>query len=243
MVKRWLRPLSTRSLLKAIDQDRFAYLQRKHCDPRRLRRPHGYLDARRYLDVKRFLEVGKRDVQELGLRRVVGKRRRLRILDLGAGAGYFGFICRHLGHQCTNLDDGGDFLLSEIQEVLGLESDRVVHRILPHHELPEFSERFDLITGLSVDFHRRDGNGVWNAGEWDFFLSNVKRLLKPGGRLHLRLNPDHLRTYYDDQVVACFVRHGFRLDASRLTLELSKPTTDEAGNSLRSGLAIPNPGA
>lgn len=243
MLKRWLHPLATRSLLKAIDRDRFAYLQRKHCDPRRLRRPHGYLDARRYLHVARFLEVSKRDVQELGLGRVGGKRRGLRILDLGAGAGYFGFICRHLGHRCINLDDGSDFLLSEIQEVLGLESDRVLHRILPHHDLPEFSERFDLITGLSVDFHRRDGNGVWNADEWDFFLSNVKRRLRPGGRLHLRLNPDHLRTYYDAQVLACFVRHGFRLDGSRLTLKLREPTRDAAGSSLRSTLAIPNPGA
>jgi SAM-dependent methyltransferase len=96
------------------------------------------------------------------------------ILDLGCGGGFFLFICRHYGHSVTGLDLDEFPLLRELTGLLQVP--RVNWTIEPFQSLPDFGQKFDLITAFSTRFNRTgktDSSGAWKNGVFSWTIYPV----------------------------------------------------------------------
>lgn len=114
-----------------------------------------------------------------------------RILDLGAGAGYFIAMARAFGHCTMGIDLGEHKIYTPINKAFG--NLIIWHRITPVSPLPsmELQEPFDIITAFSITFDRY-GRGPdalpWTLTDWKHFLSNLAPFLRPRGLISLQLN-------------------------------------------------------
>lgn len=124
-----------------------------------------------------------------GPRNETGPRKR--ILDIGSGASHFLTICRYYGHDAigTEIPDHKDekrptHLYNALADLY--KTTRMKHRLVPMQDFPELPPNLDLVTSFSVAFNRYRGK-MWTIGEWDFFLSQIRRHIKPGGELFLML--------------------------------------------------------
>jgi SAM-dependent methyltransferase len=116
-----------------------------------------------------------------------GRRRDLRILDAGCGTGGDGLFLRRYG--CVS---GVDLA----PEAVTLAAPRLNGRLsrATVQQLPFADESFDLVTSFDVLYHRGVENEV-------AVLREFRRLLRPGGRLLLRLPAyEFLRSRHDAQV-------------------------------------------
>lgn len=167
-------------ILSGIDRGAFDAIAARHRDQRPAPGPGKYLDLDAWL--RRHL------VHALALELHRGPPRR--ILDLGAGAGYFAFVCRTLGHDCRALDREGNAMFDELIGFLGIP--RLSLPIRANEPLPDFDGRFDWVTAFNVGFDRTDGR-PWGAPEWEFLFRDLAaRLLAPQGQVFLKLNPRSL---------------------------------------------------
>jgi SAM-dependent methyltransferase len=125
--------------------------------------------------------------------------RDLRVLDLGAGTGYFLLVCRHFGHDVLGLDVADEPLYNECFHFFGLP--RVEHRIEPMQPLPELPDRFDLVTAFMTCFNWYEDHRPWDVEAWTFFLNDVRSRLSDRGRavFKLNLNPQ-TGEYYSAEV-------------------------------------------
>ena len=137
-----------------------------------------------------------------------------RLLDLGAGAGHFAFLCKQFGHQVTTLDLGHVELYNELIAFFGVE--RVDFEIRPLVPLPRFDGKFDLVTGFMVGFNKRSKRELWGEAEWSFFLRDVARhILDHEGSLVLKMirNKNLPGLHFGDPVFISFIEsHGGTVD-------------------------------
>jgi SAM-dependent methyltransferase len=212
-VRRWTHPVSSRRILATLDLAELA----------RLREAYPYRpDARRinaYENAARWIGINVERVQDLWLDQTPP----LRILDLGCGAGYFLYVCRFFGHEGLGLDTDEEPLFRGTTELLNVH--RVVSRIHPQVPLPDVGEKFDLITGHRVCFHRvaRAPNGEWDewaSADWRFFINDIRtRFLKPAGRLLLDFNPrPDGSSFFTKKLRAYFLSEGARIFRSKALL-------------------------
>ena len=181
------RPVDMNSLLAKIDINRLREIQKRHAGS----------DVRyaKYADVEHWLAINLPRVQELKLDVAEPKQ----ILDLGCGAGFFLFLAKQFGHSCVGLDVGDYPLSNELIALFGI--DRLTWRIRAFEPLPDFGRQFDLITAFSAAFNRNgDETRGWTVDEWEFFLSDLDRHLKPGGRTLLEINSGKDKRYYPAEV-------------------------------------------
>jgi SAM-dependent methyltransferase len=165
----------------------------------------------KYADVERWLKINLPRVQELKLDGSPSKQ----ILDLGCGAGFFLFLAQQFGHTCVGLDVGDFPLSNELIELFGVE--RVTWKIRSFQPLPDFGRKFDLITGFSAAFNRsEDESRGWNPEEWQFFLDDLDRKLKPGGEILLEINSGKDKRYFPEEVREFFLKRGGRVDGERV---------------------------
>lgn len=207
---RWTHPVNTRQILATIDQAKLATLAERYPPRAGARKINSYEDARYWVG------VNVRRVQDLWLDRAAP----LRILDLGSGAGYFLYICRLFGHEGLGLDTDENLLFRATTELFDVR--RVIARIEPQTPLPEIGEKFDLVTGHRVCFHRleRARNGEWQEwtpADWRFFIRDVRtRFLNPNGRLFLEFNPRRDgSSFFTPALRACFEEEGARIFRSK----------------------------
>jgi SAM-dependent methyltransferase len=191
------------SLLAKLDIERLRDIQKRHAGS----------DVRyaKYADVEHWLAINLPRVEELKLDRADSKQ----ILDLGCGAGFFLFLAKQLGHSCMGLDVG-DYPLSN--ELIALfEIDRLTWRIRAFEPLPDFGRQFDLITAFSAAFNRNgDETRGWTLDEWEFFLNDLDRHVKPGGEILLEINSGKDKRYYPTEVREFFCKRGGRVQSERV---------------------------
>jgi SAM-dependent methyltransferase len=209
-LRRWSHPISARKILATINRTKLATLAERYPARAGARKINAYEDAGYWIG------VNVRRVQDLWLDRAPP----LRILDLGCGPGYFLYICRLFGHQGLGLDTDENPLFGGMTELLGVR--RVIARIAPQTPLPEVGEKFDLVTGHRVCFHRlgREANAEWKEwtpADWRFFIRDVRaRFLQPHGRLYLEFNPrPDGSSFFTPELRACFLQEGARIFRSK----------------------------
>jgi len=144
-----------------------------------------FRDGRKYLKIGLYLRDSVARAVALGLHRHAP----IRLLDLGSGAGYFLLACRHFGHDVIGYDLPGNGFYQAMFQHFGLS--RIEGAIMPLTGVGGLQGQFDLITAFSVTFskiRKPGGTEDWGQREWLFFFSDMRRWLRPGGRLFLRLN-------------------------------------------------------
>jgi SAM-dependent methyltransferase len=176
---RWRRPLEADALLQKIDPSGMERIRAKYENPgERVAWP-------KYVDASPWLKHAIRQARALHLDRTTGKS----ILDLGSGAGYFLFTCKHLGHDGIGVDLPEPAYFGEMFDLLGLK--RVIWRINAYEPLPELGCKFDLVTAFAICFNGHGSEEVWTPAEWEFLLRDLEtRFLNPGGEIFLALNPE-----------------------------------------------------
>jgi SAM-dependent methyltransferase len=167
--------------------------------------------AAKYADFPLWLLRNLNRAARLGLHETSG----LRILDIGAGPGYFIAAARALGHDCRGIDVPESFftslerrVYSEMLESLNCQQHvarRAIERFVPY---PFGGEQYDLITAFLTCFNRHTQPDVWGVPEWRFFVEDALAGMRQGGRLFLGLNDDPKRfgslKYYDAALLEYF---------------------------------------
>ena len=191
------------AMMARIDNDRLREIQQRHLGS----------SARyaKYADIEHWLAINLPRVQELKLDRSTSKQ----ILDLGCGAGFFLFLAKQSGHSCVGVDVGDYSLSNELIELFGI--DRLTWRIRAFEPLPDFGRQFDLITAFSAAFNRNaDETRGWTADEWEFFLSDISRHLKPRGEILLEINSGKDGRYFLPEIRDFFLKRCARVEGERV---------------------------
>ncbi len=203
---RWTHPVSSRRILATIDRGELESLRERYPYRPNARKINAYEDA------DYWIGVNAKRVQDLWLDRMPP----LHILDLGCGPGYFLYLCRLFGHQGLGLDPDDEPFFRGTTKLFDVR--RVIARINPQTPLPDLGEKFDLVTGHRVCFHRisRAQNGQWlewTPADWEFFIDDIRRrFLKPDGRLLLEFNPrPDGSSFFTKELRACFLSQGARI--------------------------------
>ena len=197
-------PLDTKRVIETIDPAGFEQIRKRYA----VANPGA--DWPKYLDLKRWIEINIRRIRELEL----DLSRPKRILDLGCGAGYFLYIAQLLGHSGLGLDMDRVAMFRDITRLLGVR--RVVQQIEAFRPLPDFGQKFDLITAFMICFNNHKMPGLWKVPEWDFFLDDLAKHLKPRGRVWLELNQEYDGTFYTPELKEFFQKRGARIEEHKI---------------------------
>ena len=196
--------LETKRVIETIDSVEFEQIRRRYtvADPG--------ADWPKYLDLDRWIGVNIRRIRQLEL----DVARPKQILDLGCGAGYFLYIAQLLGHSGVGLDMDRLPMFREITRLLDVR--RVVQRIAAFRPLPNFGQKFDVITAFMICFNNHKMPGLWGVPEWEFFLDDLAKHLKPRGRVWLELNQEYDETFYTPQLKEFFKKRGAKIDEQKV---------------------------
>ncbi|MBL4849149.1 MAG: class I SAM-dependent methyltransferase [Planctomycetes bacterium] len=160
----------------------------------------------KYLNVEPWLKEKLLAVRKLGLQHSHPSR----ILDIGAGTGYFGWICTRYGHDAAGMDLDEVPLYAELCDFLELR--RHIWRVNAHEPLPELGARFDLITAFMICFNGHKSTDLWGPKEWEFFLDDLREnLLNAGGRIFLSFNAEDDGRCFTPELAAFFRDRGGRV--------------------------------
>ena len=197
-------PLETQRVIETIDPAAFEQIRRRYAvaDPG--------ADWPKYLDLDRWIRVNIRRIRQLELDLARPKQ----ILDLGCGAGYFLYIAQLLGHSGIGLDMDRLPIFREITRLLSVH--RVVQRIQAFRPLPNFGQKFDIITAFMICFNNHKMPGLWGVLEWEFFLNDLAKYLKPRGRIWLELNQEYDGTFYTPELKEFFEKRGAKIDEQKV---------------------------
>ena len=198
-IGRAVRPLPVSRFMAEIDQAKLKRIQQTYRVP-------GTTQWPKYVEAERFLRMNIRRVQDIGLDRM----RPQHILDLGSGAGYFLFVNKVLGHTGLGIDVDNVPLYREMFALFGLK--RVVHRIEKFKPLPDTGAQYDWLTAFSISFDSPAKYGPWGVAEWDYFLQDARRHLRPGGRIFLDLNPRNDGSFYSHELREFFLSQDATID-------------------------------
>jgi len=198
-------PLETARVIETIDQSKLEGICRRYAvdDPGE--------DWPKYLNLDHWIDVNIRRIRRLELDMSPPQH----LLDLGCGAGYFAYIAKLLGHTVTGLDIDDVPMFGDMTQLLGIP--RVVWRIQPLVPLPDLG-KFDLITAFMICFNDHKHPGLWGIAEWEFFLDDLAKRLKPRGSVWLELNREYDGTCYTPELKGFFKRRGAKIDDHRLFL-------------------------
>jgi SAM-dependent methyltransferase len=196
--------LDTKRVIETIDPSGFEHIRQRYA----VANPGA--DWPKYLDLDRWIEINIRRIRELEL----DLSRSKRILDLGCGAGYFLYIAQLLGHSGLGLDMDRVAMFRDITRLLGVR--RVVQRIEAFRPLPDFGQKFDLITAFMICFNDHKMPGLWKMPEWDFFLDDLAKHLKPRGRVWLELNQEYDGAFYTPELKEFFESRGAKVDEHKI---------------------------
>ena len=213
--QRSLHPVPLAPLLGQIDQERLRALREKHVPAAK-----GYVTYRqhyvKYLEVERHLRMNIARAQDLKLQHSPPQD----ILDIGCGGGFFLFVLKHLGHRGLGIDTDEIPMFADLAQLFGVE--RKIVTVRAFEALPDLGRRFDWITAFSTAFHGSPGQDWrWAVPEWEFFLDDLKRHLKPGGRIFFGLNPSYAGAFYTPEMLELFLKRGARVERENILFSLA----------------------
>jgi SAM-dependent methyltransferase len=189
-------PLDAKRVIETIDPVSFRQIRQRYA----VANPGA--DWPKYLDLERWIEINIRRIREVEL----DLSRPRRILDLGCGAGYFLYIAQLLGHRGIGLDMDQLPMFRELTRLLGVR--RVVQRIDAFRPLPDFGQKFNLITAFMICFNNHKMPDLWKVPQWEFFLDDLAKHLTPRGRVWLELNQEYDGTFYTPELEEFFQKRG-----------------------------------
>jgi SAM-dependent methyltransferase len=192
-------PLDAKRVIETIDPAEFEQIRQRYA----VANPGA--DWPKYLDLDRWIEINIRRIRDIEL----DLSRPKHILDVGCGVGYFLYIAQLLGHRGIGLDMDRLAMFREITQLLGVR--RVVQRIEAFRPLPDFGQKFDLITAFMICFNNHKMPDLWKVPEWDFFLDDLAKYLRPRGRVWLELNQEYDETFYTPELKEYFQKRGARI--------------------------------
>jgi SAM-dependent methyltransferase len=196
--------LNAREMVRDLESKGFARIRSRYVNPND---PIGWP---KYVDASQWLELAIKQARFLQLDR----RKPVRVLDIGSGAGYFLFVCKQLGHSVMGLDLDWPPMYAEMFEMLKMP--RRVWRIEPFQQLPDLEGRFDFITGFAVCFNSHGSDEVWGMKEWDFFLDDLfENIVSKTGEIYFELNPESWGCY-TPELGEYFRRRGAWLEGKRV---------------------------
>jgi SAM-dependent methyltransferase len=202
-VQRRLHPIPLRTLMAKIDQDRLRAMQTRYASSQE--------HYAKYTDVQRYLRLNIERVQDLKLHCSAPQD----VLDIGCGGGFFLFILKQFGHRCLGLDTDEFPLFRELTGLFGVP--RKIWTIHAFEPLPDLGRQFDWITAFSPAFQGvQTQSWRWGAAEWKFFLGDLTKHLKAGGRIFFGLNPCYGGQYYTPEILDLFQRHGAQIERERV---------------------------
>lgn len=140
---------------------------------------------RKYYDLPVHLLRNLWHAHELGLEK---ERRKLRILEMGMGFGYFVLGCEYLGHEVVGIDLGEGTVYQEVNKKLGTLRKRVTWRITANAPLPENIGTFDFITAFQPMFDYGVDGFLWNVDQWKQFFRAIRPYLNDNAKLFLGSN-------------------------------------------------------
>ena len=204
-------PLETQRVIETIDPARFEQIRQRYAvaDPG--------ADWPKYLDLDRWIKVNIRRIRQVELDLARPKQ----ILDLGCGSGYFLYIAQLLGHSGVGLDMDRLPMFREITRLLDVR--RVVQRIEAFRPLPNFGRKFDVITAFMICFNNHKMPGLWGVPEWEFFLNDLGKHLKPRSRVWLELNQEYDETFYTPQLKEFFQKRGAKINEQKVIFNSRLP--------------------
>jgi SAM-dependent methyltransferase len=197
-------PLNKKRVIETIDPVAFEEIRKRYA----VANPGA--DWPKYLDLDRWIGINIRRIRQVELDFARPKR----ILDLGCGAGYFLYIAQLLGHSGIGLDIDRLAMFREVTQLLGVH--RVVQRIEAFRPLPDFGQKFDLITAFMICFNNHKMPDLWKVPEWEFFLDDLAKQLTPRGRLWLELNQEYDGTFYTPELKEFFQKRGARINEQKV---------------------------
>ena len=201
-VRRKIHPIALSPLLERLDQQRVQEIQERYAS--------SPVQIAKYADVKHYMKLNIERVQDLGLHRLPPQD----VLDLGCGGGFFLYICQEFGHRCLGLDMEWYPVFTDLLNLFGVE--RKTWEIRAFEPLPELGRKFDWITGFSTGFNRVKKK-PWRVPEWQFFLDDLGKRLKPNGKVFFALNPEGRGgRYYDVDLRKFFLSRGAQIERERI---------------------------
>jgi SAM-dependent methyltransferase len=197
-------PLSKKRVIETIDPVAFEEIRKRYA----VANPGA--DWPKYLDLDRWIGINIRRIRQVELD--LGRPKC--ILDLGCGAGYFLYIAQLLGHSGVGLDMDRLSMFREVTRLLRVR--RVVQRIEAFRPLPDFGQKFDLITAFMICFNNHKMPDLWKVPEWEFFLDDLAKHLTPRGRVWLELNQEYDGTFYTPELKEFFQKRGARINEQKV---------------------------
>ena len=167
----------TEKIISRVDSNSFQKIKEKYKNSSEV------AGFSKYLDWKYWMIEKVKLIHLLELHR---NKKKLEILDLGTGTGYFPLACKYYGHEAEALDLGDNEMYNSLLRLFKI--NRKEARICRYKKLPKFDKKFDLVTAFMVCFNE-DKKGLWSEKEWEFFLNNLnENVLKKEGSFVMLLN-------------------------------------------------------
>jgi SAM-dependent methyltransferase len=197
-------PLNKKRVIETIDPVAFEQIRKRYA----VANPGA--DWPKYLDLDRWIGINIRRIRQVELDLARPKR----ILDLGCGAGYFLYIAQLLGHSGLGLDMDRLSMFREVTRLLKVR--RIVQRIDAFRPLPDFGQKFDLITAFMICFNNHKMPNLWKVPEWEFFLDDLAKHLTPRGSVWLELNQEYDGTFYTPELKEFFQKRGAKINEQKV---------------------------
>jgi SAM-dependent methyltransferase len=196
--------LNKKGVIETIDPVAFERIRKRYA----VENPGA--DWPKYLDLDRWIGINIRRIRQIELDLARPKS----ILDLGCGAGYFLYIAQLLGHSGLGLDMDRLSMFRDVTRLLGVR--RVVQRIEAFRPLPDFGQKFDLITAFMICFNNHKMPDLWKVPQWEFFFDDLAKHLTPRGRVWLELNQEYDGTFYTPELKEFFQKRGARINEQKV---------------------------
>lgn len=105
-------------------------------------------------------------------------------------------------------------MFREVTRLLGVR--RVVKQIEAFRPLPDFGQKFHLITAFMICFNNHKMPDLWKVAEWEFFLDDLAKHLTPRGRVWLELNQEYDGSFYTPELKEFFQKRGASISEQKV---------------------------